>query len=99
MVQGAAKQYIQIVGPCFAFQGLGLSLYFASQGAGAMFWPVVSLVLRLIIAVGGAVLLINTTEWGLAGVFYAAAFGMAIYGIIMVSALKLGAFRRGQSAS
>ncbi|MDC6459161.1 MATE family efflux transporter [Luminiphilus sp.] len=99
IVQGAAKQYIQIVGPCFAFQGLGLSLYFASQGAGAMFWPVVSLVLRLIVAVGGALLLINTTDWGLAGVFYAAAFGMAIYGIIMVSALKLGAFRRGQSAS
>ena len=49
--------------------------------------------------VGGALLLINTTDWGLAGVFYAAAFGMAIYGIIMVSALKLGAFRRGQSAS
>jgi Na+-driven multidrug efflux pump len=98
IVQVAAKQYIQIVGPCFAFQGLGLSLYFASQGAGAMFWPVVSLVLRLIVAVGGAVLLISTTDWGLAGVFYAAAFGMAIYGIIMVTALKLGAFRRGQSA-
>ena len=29
------KQYIQIVGICYFFQGLGLSLYFASQGASA----------------------------------------------------------------
>lgn len=29
----AARSYIQIVGPFFAFQGLGLSLYFASQGS------------------------------------------------------------------
>jgi Na+-driven multidrug efflux pump len=97
IVQAAAKQYIQIVGPCFAFQGLGLSLYFACQGAGAMFWPVVSLLLRAILAVGGALILINVTDWGLAGVFYAAGFGMVIYGIIMVSALKWGALRRGQS--
>ena len=97
VVQAAAKQYIQIVGPCFAFQGLGLSLYFACQGAGVMFWPVVSLLLRAILAVAGALILINVTNWGLAGVFYAAGFGMVIYGIIMVSALKLGALRRGQS--
>jgi hypothetical protein len=62
-----------------------------------MFWPVVSLLLRAILAVGGALILINVTDWGLAGVFYAAGFGMVIYGIIMVSALKWGALRRGQS--
>ena len=95
-VQAVARQYIQIVGPCFAFQGLGLSLYFASLGAGAMLWPIVALVLRVILAVGGALVLINITTWGLAGVFYAASFGMMIYGVIMISALKLGAWRRGR---
>jgi putative MATE family efflux protein len=33
VVQDAATRYIQIVGPWFAFYGLGLVLYFGSQGA------------------------------------------------------------------
>ena len=99
VVQAAARQYIQIVGPCFAFQGLGLSLYFACQGAGAMLWPVVSLVLRVLVAVGGALVLVNLTDWGLASVFYSAGLGMALYGIIMASALKRGALRQRRSPS
>jgi len=99
VVQAAARQYIQIVGPCFAFQGLGLSLYFACQGAGAMLWPVVSLVLRVLVAVGGALVLVNLTDWGLASVFYSAGLGMALYGIIMASALKWGALRQRRSPS
>jgi putative MATE family efflux protein len=38
VVQDAATRYIQIVGPWFAFYGLGLVLYFGSQGAGALRW-------------------------------------------------------------
>ena len=33
--------------------GLGMALYFASQGAGALKWPLLAGVSRLIIAVGG----------------------------------------------
>lgn len=97
-VYESARLYSQIVGPCFAFQGLGLALYFASQGAGAMLWPVLALFLRVAIAVGGALLLINATDLGLAGVFYAAGAGMVAYGLIMIAALKLGAWRRSGGA-
>ena len=31
--------YLRVVGPAYGFFGLGLSLYFASQGAGRLFWP------------------------------------------------------------
>jgi putative MATE family efflux protein len=93
-VYSTAKQYIQIVGPCFAFQGLGLSLYFASQGAGVMFWPILALVLRALLAVGSATLMISLTDWGLSAVFYAAGGGMIVYGSIMISALKMGAWRQ-----
>lgn len=93
IVHDAAKQYIQIVGPCYAFQGLGLSLYFASQGASAMLWPILALALRVLLAVGGALALINFTNLGLTGVFYAAGLGMVVYGLIMIFALKLGAWR------
>jgi MATE family, multidrug efflux pump len=90
----AAKAYIQIVGPAYAFFGLGLSLYFASQGAGAMLWPVLALLVRFGIAVGGALLLISASSLGLNGVFYAASAGMVVYGIIIATALKLGAWRQ-----
>ena len=31
--------YLRLVGPFYGFFGLGLALYFASQGAGRLLWP------------------------------------------------------------
>ncbi len=47
-----ARQYLRLAGPCFAFFGVGLTLYFASQGSGKVLGPVLASTLRLII-VGG----------------------------------------------
>ena len=47
---GAA--YLRSMGPAYGFFGLGLSLYFASQGAARLFWPLFAGLLRLLIAVG-----------------------------------------------
>lgn len=89
----AARDYIQIVGPFFAFQGLGLSLYFASQGAGAMRWPVIAIFVRVVLAVGGGWLLAFWFDFGLQGVFIGAAAAMAVFGIVIAASLKLGAWR------
>ena len=89
----AARDYIRIVGPFFAFQGLGLSLYFASQGAGKMGWPVAAIFVRVILAVGGGWLLAFQLGFGLQGVFIAAAAAMTIFGLILAGSLKLGAWR------
>lgn len=90
----AAKLYIQIVGPCFAFQGLGLSLYFASQGAGTVTWPIIGTIARVVVAVVGALYLAFELELGLQGVYIAAAAGMILFGAIIAIALKLGMWRR-----
>ena len=46
--------YLNIVGACYGLFGLGLALFFASQGAGRMPWPLIGSIARLvIIAVGG----------------------------------------------
>lgn len=90
----SARDYIQMVGPCFAFNGIGLSLYFASQGAGTMFWPVLATILRIIVAVGGALLLAFHFDYGLQGVFAAAATAMVLYGMLIATSLKLGAWRQ-----
>ena len=91
--QASARTYIYIVGPCFAFHGLGLSLYFASQGANAMVWPVAATALRITVAVGGALILGLNTTLGLAGVYTAAALAMSLYGIIIAASVRLGAWR------
>lgn len=90
----AAKLYIQIVGPCYAFQGFGLSLYFASQGAGTVTWPIIATILRVCLAVGGALFLAFSLDFGLQGVYIAAAAGMIIFGVVIGIALKMGAWRR-----
>jgi len=90
----AAKLYIQIVGPCFAFQVLGLSLYFASQGAGAVTWPIIGTIVRVVVAVVGALNLAFELELGLQGVYFVAAAGMILFDCIIGIALKLRMWRR-----
>ena len=93
VVYDTARSYIQIVGPCFSFYGLGLVLYFGSQGANAMRWPVITLCVRFVVAIGGTLSLMNFTDLGTQSVFYAAAASMLVYGATMMGALKLGAWR------
>lgn len=53
-IQAAGSVYLRIVGGCYGFFGLGLALFFASQGAGRMRWPLVASSVRLaVVALGG----------------------------------------------
>jgi len=88
------KQYIEIVGFCFTFQGLGLSLYFASQGANAMKWPIIATISRFFVASFGGWIAINWFSSGIAGVFYAAASAMTLYGLMLALSLRMGAWRK-----
>ncbi len=89
-----AKGYIQIMGPAYAFLGIGLVLYFASQGAGAMAWPIGAMVLRFFIAVGGAGALIGYYGYGIEAVFITAAISLVLYAGINCAAIYLGAWRK-----
>jgi len=90
----AGESYLRIVGPAFAFQGLGLSLYFASQGAGTVVWPVAATVLRFVIGVGGAAIGVYGLEQGLPAVYACLAAGMLVYGAVTAASIRLGAWRR-----
>jgi putative MATE family efflux protein len=48
----AAYQYLRWVGPAFGFFGLGLTLYFASQGSGKVMGPVLASTVRLVLIAG-----------------------------------------------
>ena len=75
-------QYLRIVGPLYGFFGLGLALYFASQGAARLFWPLFAGVLRMLIAVGGGWIALRLTG-SLGGLFSALGFGLFVYGVLL----------------
>lgn len=87
----AGSLYLRAVGPVYGFFGLGLVLYFASQGAGRLLWPVLGNVARLAVAVTGGWLALR---WGggLAAVFVAQGVALVIYGLVNASAIAGGAW-------
>ena len=90
--------YLRIVGPCFGFFGLGIALYFAAQGAGRLFWPLVSGCLRLTVAVAGGYLALKTGETP-AWLFAPVALGLVLYGTVLLAAVARGAWLRATSRS
>jgi putative MATE family efflux protein len=89
LASGAA--YLRVVGPFYGCFGLGLALYFASQGAGKLLWPVVAGMLRLLIAAGGGAIALRETG-SLTWLFAALAIGLAAYGATIVAAIAGGAW-------
>jgi Na+-driven multidrug efflux pump len=96
---GAA--YLRCVGPFYGFSGLGLALYFASQGAGRLAWPLYAGFLRLMIAVPGGWLALRLTG-SVSAVFVMLGLGLAAYGLIVAAAVRSGVWfpeRRDLSAA
>ncbi len=81
--------YLRIVGPTFGFFGLGLVLYFASQGAGRLLWPLLAGLLRLLIAIGGGWIALRLTG-STSALFVALALGLVTYGVVLAIAVASG---------
>ena len=86
---GAA--YLRIVGPVFGFFGGGLALYFAGQGVGRVFWPMMIGICRVILAAGGGALAVMI--WGSGeALFMALALAMVGFGLANAFAVARGAW-------
>jgi Na+-driven multidrug efflux pump len=92
-VLAAGTRYLTIVGPFYGFFGAGLALYFASQGAGRLLWPLLAGFTRLLIAAVGGWLATRWLGGGLSGIFAAMAAALVVFGVINVTAIRLGAWR------
>jgi putative MATE family efflux protein len=92
-VAGVAAAYLRMVGPAYAFFGVGLALYFASQGAGRLRWPVVASVTRLLLATAGGWAVLALAGGGLAALFAAMALALVAYGGLTAWAVRAGAWR------
>ena len=57
----AGSAYLRAVGPFYGCFGFGLALYFASQGAGKLLWPLLAGFARMGVAIGGGWLALKLT--------------------------------------
>jgi len=87
----AGSRYLHAVGPCYGLFGLGLALYFASQGAGRLLWPLLANLMRLAIAAGGGWLALRWSG-DLSHVFLALSAALAAFGLINAGAVASGAW-------
>jgi Na+-driven multidrug efflux pump len=85
-VRAATGLYLRLAGPGFAFLGLGMALYFASQGSGKVLGPVLASTLRLALIAGGGWLLAASAApaWML---FALVALSMLVYGLATAGAV------------
>ena len=86
-------RYLHIVGPTYGFFGAGMVMYFASQGAGKLKWPLIGGLLRLAIGTLGG--WVGYRLAGANGVFAALALALIVLGIVNAGSVYFGAWFAG----
>ncbi len=84
---------VQTLGPFYGFYAAGLGLYFASQGMNTLAWPVLGAVLRTLIVASGLLWLGSGLAATPKGLLWLVAGAMSFYGVFVVAALWLRAWR------
>jgi len=92
-VVAASVACLHRVAPVYCFFGLGLTLYFASQGAGRMAVPFSASIVRMIVATAGGWFALEKMKLGLDGVFLAIAAGLVAYGCLIAGSLLVRPWR------
>ena len=98
LMLATGTRYLHIVAPIYGFFGAGMVLYFASQGAGRLKWPLIGGLLRLATATVGGWLMLKWVG-NVDGVFIALAAALIIFGIVNAAAIYFGAWGPRSTAS
>jgi len=86
-VLAAGRAYLRTVGPAYGFFGLGLSLYFASQGLGRLGWPLIAGFARLSVATVGGWFVVHRLGGGLPALFAIITLALVVFGSTVALAL------------
>jgi len=84
--------YLHRAAPFYACYGFGMALYFASQGAGSVLWPLIAGCVRLGVVTLGGWYWIVVLHGTLAGLFWIIAASLVLFGVV-----NMGAFATGLS--
>jgi Na+-driven multidrug efflux pump len=78
-VLDSGSRYLRTVAPFYPLLAAGIALYFASQGAGRVLWPVLAGTVRLGLVLAGGLAVAS-----LQGIFVVIAVAMALYGLLTI---------------
>jgi len=90
-VIAVGASYLRRAAPFYCFFGFGMALYFASQGAGKVLWPVIAGVTRLVVATAGGWYWVVVHRGSLDGLFWFAAVSLCLFGVVNAVAFVTGA--------
>jgi Na+-driven multidrug efflux pump len=93
-VRSFGASYLHIVGACYAFFGLGLALFFASQGAGRMSWPLVASSARVAVVAAGGWFAVHALHGTASSLFIVIAASFVAYASTLALAIRLGGWSR-----
>jgi putative MATE family efflux protein len=86
--------YLHAVAPVYGAVGLGMMLYFASQGAGRVLWPFLAGTVRMVVAALGGWLVVTALAAGPAGLFATvAAAALAFASICAIATGRIVLYR------
>ena len=96
-ILASASTYLRWAGPFYGLFGLGLCLYFASQGSGKILGPVLAGTVRLLVVLIGGLWLVsmNAPAWQL---FALVGVAMAVYGVATAFSLWIADWGPQRSA-
>lgn len=96
VVHGAGVSYLRIVGGCYGFFGLGLALFFASQGAGRLRWPLAASSLRLGVVALGGWLAVHATGGPPQALYAVVALSLCTLGLTLAAAIHAADWDGGE---
>ena len=93
-VRAQGMRYLRIVGASYGLFGLGLALFFASQGAGRMLWPLVGSLARLFVVAAGGWVCVGWLQAPAEAFYAVVAASLALYAAIIAAAIRFGGWAR-----
>ena len=99
-VIAAGVSYLHRAALFYGFFGFGMALYFASQGAGKVLWPVIAGVTRLTVATAGGWYWVIVHHGSITGLYWFMAASLCLFGVVnaVAFATELSWGQRGSSA-
>jgi putative MATE family efflux protein len=89
-IVGLATTYLRVVGPIYGLYGLGMGLYFATQGFGHALWTVAANAVRLLLSSACALAGVYWLGLGAPGFFASIGVGFCAYAALtLVAALRV----------
>ena len=79
--------YLRIVGPVYTCFGLGLGLFFVTQGVGRSVAAMNANAVRMIVSAGGGLIAVYWFDLGVPGFFAAVAAAFCLYAAMLVHAV------------